>query len=338
MTAPTTYTYTNTYKVGRGRLAFNQLNSDSEYEGFRWLGNCPGFEINVESENLQHTSSEGGLAEVDLDTPLSINRTATIQIDNFSADNLAIFLGATVEDLAQASATVTNELIEWVRTDRFYQLGTSVLTTGSRNVTAVTVDMYAPARANSTAYAVGDMYIPATPNDHIYICTIAGTSNATPPTFNTAGSTFADGAATFKDVGDITTLTSGTDYYVDGTHGIISIGTTGQIATVYDNCVTAVGSDVGAFNLRLHVDYTRPANSREQIATGSTAAVSGQLKFVADNPIGANQDVLIPSCTLRPNGALPFITAGEVAAVELAVGISVLDTSTSAIYIDGRPA
>jgi len=336
VSAPATYTYTNTYKVGRGRLAFNQLNDDGEYEGFRWLGNCPGFEINVESENLQHTSSEGGLAEVDLDTPLSITRTATIQIDNFSADNLAIFLGATVEDLAQASATVTNELVEWVRTDRFYQLGTSVLTTGSRNITGVAVDMYAPARANSTAYAVGDMYIPATPNDHIYVCTIAGTSNATPPTFNTAGSTFADGGATFKDVGDITTLTSGTDFYVDGTHGIISVGTTGQIATVYDNCVTAVGA--GNFNLRLHVDYTRPANSREQIATGSTAAVEGQLKFVADNPIGANQDVFIPSCTLRPNGALPFITAGEVAAVELAVGISVLDTSTSAIYIDGRPA
>lgn len=336
MGAPTTYTYTNTYKVGRGRLAFNQLNDDGEYEGFRWLGNCPGFEINVESENLQHTSSEGGLAEVDLDTPLSITRTATISIDNFSADNLAIFLGASVADLAQASATVTNELVEWVRTERFYQLGTSVLTTGSRSITGVTVDVYAPARANSTAYVVGDMYLPATPNDHVYICTVAGTSDATPPTFNVAGSTHTDGTATFKDAGLTSTLTSGTDYLLDGTHGIVSIGTTGQIADIYNSCVTAVGA--GNFNLRLHVDYTRPANSREQIATGAAGAVEGQLKFVADNPIGANQDVLIPSCTLRPNGAMPFITAGEVAAVELAVGISVLNTTTSAIYIDGRPA
>lgn len=336
MGAPTTYTYTNTYKVGRGRLAFNQLNDDGEYEGFRWLGNCPGFEINVESENLQHTSSEGGLAEVDLDTPLSITRTATISIDNFSADNLAIFLGASVADLAQASATVTNELIEWVRTERFYQLGTSVLTTGSRNITGVTVDIYAPARANSTAYAVGDMYLPATPNDHVYICTVAGTSAGSPPSFTTDGTTFADGTATFDDAGLTSTLTSGTDYLLDGTHGIVSIPLTGQIADIYDACVTDVGA--GNFNLRLHVDYTRPANSREQIATGAAGAVEGQLKFVADNPIGANQDVFIPSCTLRPNGAMPFITAGEVAAVELAVGISVLNTSTSAIYIDGRPA
>ena len=74
MTAPTTYTRTNTYKLGRGRLAFNQLDANDNYTGFRWLGNCPGFSINVESENVTHVSSEGGLSEVDLDTPLSITR------------------------------------------------------------------------------------------------------------------------------------------------------------------------------------------------------------------------------------------------------------------------
>lgn len=336
MTAPTTYTYTNSYKLGRGRLAFNQLDSDGNYTGFRWLGNCPGFSINVESENVVHVSSEGGLSEVDLDTPLSITRSAVINIDNFSNENLAIFLGATVATLTQASTSVTNELVSYVQTERFYQLGTSYSTTGVRGITSPTVDIYAAARANSTAYAVGDIYLPATPNDHVYICTIAGTSNATPPTFDTAGSTFADGTATFKDAGLTSTLTDLTDYYFDGTHGIVSVGSTGQIADIYDSCVAAVG--VGNFNLRLHVDYTRPANSRDQIATGSTAAVEGQLKYVADNPIGENQDVLIPSCTLRPNGELPFISEGEVAAVEIAVGIGVLDTSTSAIYIDGRPA
>ncbi len=336
MTAPTTYTYANTYKVGRGRLAFNQLDSDGNYTGFRWLGNTPGFDINVESENLQHSSSEGGLSEIDLDIVLSITRTATITVDNFSSDNLAIFLGATVADIAQTSTSVTNELVEYVRTERFFQLGTSYLPTGVRGITAPTVDVYAPARVNDAVYAVGDMYLPATPNDHVYVCTVAGAAAASPPTFNTAGSTHTDGAATFKDAGLTSTLTSGTDYIFDGTHGIVSIGTTGQIADIYDSCVAAVG--VGNFNLRLHVDYTRPANSREQIATGSAAAVTGELKFVADNPNGENQDVFLPSCSLRPNGALPFITAGEVGSVELAVGISVLNTSTSAIYIDGRPA
>jgi hypothetical protein len=205
-----------------------------------------------------------------------------------------------------------------------------------RNITSPTVDVYAPARVNDAVYEVGDMYLPATPNDHVYVCTVRGAAAASPPTFNVAGSTHTDGAATFKDAGLTSTLTSGTDYLFDGTHGIVSIPLTGQIADIYNSCVTAVGA--GNFNLRLHVDYTRPANSREQIATGAAGAVEGQLKFVADNPIGANQDVLIPSCTLRPNGALPFITAGEVGTVELAVGISILDTATSAVYIDGRPA
>lgn len=334
MTAATTYTTANTYKVGRGRLAFNQL-SGGIYQGFRWLGNCPGFEINVESTNLTHESSEGGLSEVDLDTPLSITRTATINIDNLSDDNLAIFLGATASDHAQASATVTNELVSYVRTERFYQLGTSANTTGSRAISAVTVDVYAPARANSTAYVVGDMYLPATPNDHVYVCTVAGTSDATPPTFNTAGSTHTDGTATFKDLGTVNSLASGTDYEIDLPLGILSVGTTGKIATVYAAAVAAVG--VGNFNLRLHVDYTRPANTRVQIATGSAAAVEGQLQYFADNPIGDNQDVFIASATIRPNGALPFISAGEVAAVEFAVGISALNSSTPAILIDGRP-
>lgn len=141
MTAPTTYTYANVYKVGRGRLAFNQLDADGNYTGYRWLGNTPGFDINVESQNLQHTSSEGGLSEVDLDIVLSITRTATINIDNFSSDNLAIFLGATVADIAQTSTSVTNELVEYVRTERFFQLGTSYLPTGVRGITAPTVDV-----------------------------------------------------------------------------------------------------------------------------------------------------------------------------------------------------
>lgn len=335
MAAPTTYTYSNKYKVGRGRLAFAQLNADGTYDGFRWLGNCPGFEINVESENLTHTSSEGGLSETDLDTPLSITRSATITVDNMSADNLALFLAATVGTATQASGSVTNELVQKVRTTRAYQLGTGYLKTGVRGISSVVVDVYAPARANSTAYAVGDMYLPATPNDHVYLCTAAGTSAASPPTFNVAGSTHTDGGATFLDLGVVNSLTAGTDYLIDTALGLLSIPSTGKIATVYNAAVAAVGAS--AFNLRLHVDYTRPANSREQIATGSVAAARGQLQYVADNPIGDNQDVLLPDCTIRPNGALPFISGDEVASVDFAVGIQVLDSNTSAIYINGRP-
>lgn len=60
----------------------------------------------------------------------------------------------------------------------------------------------APSRVNSTPIAVGDVYKPATPNAHVYRCTVAGTTNATPPTFpTTTGTTFADGTATMQEAG-----------------------------------------------------------------------------------------------------------------------------------------
>lgn len=334
MAAPSTYPYSNSYKVGKGRLAFNAL-VDGIYQGFKWLGNCPGFTISVESENLTHTSSEGGLSETDLDVPISITRTATINVDNLNASNQAIFLSATAGTLTQTSATVTGEAVTAIRAERMYQLGTAATPSGARSITGVTVEVDATARANSTPYTVGQIYEPATPNNHIYLCTVLGTSAASPPTFTTDGTDFADGTATFIDLGVVTGLTAATDYIVDGALGLLSIPATGKLASAYAAALDAIPTS--AFSINLSVDYTRPANTRSQVATGSVAAVDGQLKFVADNPIGENQDVFFPSCTLRPSGELPFITEGEVAAVEFAVGINKLDSVTAAIYLDGRP-
>ena len=58
-------------------------------------------------------------------------------------------------------------------------------------------------RLNSTAYAVGDYYIPAdvTTNDHIYKVTVAGTSAVSEPTLDQAGGTTVDGGVTVQDMG-----------------------------------------------------------------------------------------------------------------------------------------
>lgn len=53
----------------------------------------------------------------------------------------------------------------------------------------------------STAYSLNDIIIPATPNGHIYICTTAGTTGASEPTFNTgAGSTTNDNTAVWTEM------------------------------------------------------------------------------------------------------------------------------------------
>jgi hypothetical protein len=54
-------------------------------------------------------------------------------------------------------------------------------------------------RANTTAYVQGDVREPATPNGFVYICTVAGTSGGSAPTFpTTLGSTVTDGTVTWR--------------------------------------------------------------------------------------------------------------------------------------------
>lgn len=336
MGAPNIVAYTNQYVFGRGRLAFNRRRSDGSYEGFRPLGNCPGFNIAIASETFEHFSSEGGLREKDLQIPIQIDRTAEITCDNMSAENLELFLAAATSTRAQSSGTVTDELITAVQAGRFYQLGVGVGNpNGVRNVTAVTAVSAAQgdaavAWAATTAYAVGAVVRPTVANGRWYVATVAGTSSGTQPTWPTNGSTVVDGTVTWQDMGLIA-YTVTTDYLVDLSLGLLSVNATGAIAT-------AASRMPAGFYVNLNVDYTRPANSRTEIGTTGSVELRGQLLFIADNPTGQNRDALMPDVTLSPSGDLPLITENELASVTFNVGINVRDSQTSAIYINGRPA
>jgi len=59
-----------------------------------------------------------------------------------------------------------------------------------------------PSRANSTAYSLGDLVIPAVSNDYTYKCTVAGTTASSAPTWPTStGDTVVDGTVTWKNMG-----------------------------------------------------------------------------------------------------------------------------------------
>jgi hypothetical protein len=335
MPAPNVVAYSNKYKFGRGRLFYNKLRSNGSYEGFRPLGNCPGFVINVESEKFEHFSSEGGLREKDLEVTTQINRTAEITCDNMSNENLELFLAATASTRSQGAGTVTDEVIAAVQAARIYQLGvTAPNPAGVRGITAVSVSAAqgdaAIAWTATTAKVVGDVVRPTTANGRWYVATVAGTTAGTQPTFPTNGGTVVDGTVTWQDMGLII-YTVTTDYLVDLALGLLSVNATGAIATA------ASRMPAGLF-VNLNVDYTRTANSRTEIGTTGSAELVGQLLFIADNPQGDQQDCLMPSVTLSPSGELPFITENELASVTFAVGINVRDSQTSAIYINGRPA
>ena len=123
-------THTEDYVLGKGKMYFDG----------RYLGNCPAFNVSVDSETLEHSSSTSGISEVDASVTISIARTATIECDNISKDNLALFISGALSTFAQTGAAVTAEA-HTVVTDRYYQMGEAVTTNsiGYQGLSAVSV-------------------------------------------------------------------------------------------------------------------------------------------------------------------------------------------------------
>lgn len=144
----------NQYTLGKGKLYFDPFDSNGNKTGERPFGNCPEFTFTVASENLDHFSSESGIAEKDMSVTLSVERTGSITTDNVSADNLALFVIGDVSSVTQAATPVANEPIV-VKKGRFYQLGVSSGNPqGARNVSSVVVTN----TAGTTTYVAGTDY------------------------------------------------------------------------------------------------------------------------------------------------------------------------------------
>lgn len=123
--------------------------------------------------------------------------------DTFAIDFLSDTIKASLHtssytpnlDTHETFSQVTNEV-----TGTGYTAGG--VTLGSKTITYTAADSWGTSRANTTAYAVGDIVKPATPNGHLYRCIIAGTSGGSPPTFPTvSGNTVADGSVTWAEIG-----------------------------------------------------------------------------------------------------------------------------------------
>jgi hypothetical protein len=136
-------------------------------------------------------------------------------------------------------------------------------TLGSKTVTLTVANSWGTSRANSTAYALGDIVRPATGNGFLYQAVVAGTSGGSVPTYPTVvGQTVVDGGVTWVCKGRSVLVFD----FADPSWGSSTI--TGRTVVVYKDTGTAstspllgydsAGSDVvsssGTWTYQVHAN------------------------------------------------------------------------------------
>lgn len=192
--------------LGSGKLYLREIGAAA---GLLFAGNVSAlnFGVTEETKELKDFTQPGG------GTYNEVRRVSAVEM-SFSAHDLSpanlarSLLGGTS---SVSSAAVTNEEHAAYK-DSFISFNN--LPSSVAPVIEAKDGKAAATRVNSTAYALGDFIVPATPNTYYYKVTTAGTSAASPPTFGTTvGGTTTDGTAVITNMG-VVTLVADTDYEV----------------------------------------------------------------------------------------------------------------------------
>lgn len=131
------------YSIGRGKIFVSRFKTGTQTpEGFRFVGNVPGFTLTVENETLDHYSSTDGIREKDESLILQTNRSGSLTMEELDEDNLALFFFGAKSTVSQSSGTGTVETIADVIEGYQYQIGrTTINPTGVRKVSSVVVNV-----------------------------------------------------------------------------------------------------------------------------------------------------------------------------------------------------
>ena len=115
---------TKNYTLGRGKVYFARFKDGTSIpDGYRYIGNTPEFSLNIESEELDHYSSDEGIREKDDSVPLEVNRTGSLTTDNIDPENVALFFFGSSEQITQASVASVTETIESIHAGYGYKIG-----------------------------------------------------------------------------------------------------------------------------------------------------------------------------------------------------------------------
>lgn len=117
---------TNNYTLGRGEVHVARYVAGAATPGFRYIGNTPEFNLNIESETLDHYNSDRGIREKDDSVPLQVNRTGSLVTDNIDPRNVALFFFGDESTYTQAMVAIntgTPEELEVTELGQSFKLG-----------------------------------------------------------------------------------------------------------------------------------------------------------------------------------------------------------------------
>lgn len=128
--------------LGRGEVWFAPFASGTKNpKGYRFLGNCPAFNLNVSFEELNHFDSTNGFREEDQSVITQRQIMSTITCDDLKPQNLAWFFMGSESMVSQSTANGETYDIADVEFDTVYQIGVTDSTpTGVRSVTVNSVE------------------------------------------------------------------------------------------------------------------------------------------------------------------------------------------------------
>lgn len=139
--------------LGRGSLFINARIAGA-YAGEQAFGNAPEFSYDYKATKADHYESQTSISQKDRSIIVREERGAKITVDHVSVENVAYYLGGTIETVEQTASTVTDEEIT-VAPGRHYQIGqTPANPAGVRNITELTVKD----STGTTTYDLGEDY------------------------------------------------------------------------------------------------------------------------------------------------------------------------------------
>lgn len=115
---------TRNYTLGRGKVHFSRFKTGTQIPaGFYYIGNTPEFNLTIESETLDHFSSDEGIREKDDSVPLEVTRTGSLITDNIDPKNVALFFFGEETTVTQAAVASSTETLEEIKAGHSYKLG-----------------------------------------------------------------------------------------------------------------------------------------------------------------------------------------------------------------------